>query len=222
MWVARKINTQNKNIFDKLHSLVFNKINFIFKSMTITIPSTETEQEKFFIDPVEYTRLKEMLTIETLDLLNAFTDNLKVDKEFRPTVNLDIILDGMRLLYRHADSEYLSMYGGGIDNDDILTAILREIHEELGLTADKIESIKFIGKNSIENRPGKAPRDGFSKGKYYFVFEVKLKDTVKLEDLTSEENVAEIVQLDRSIESLSRLSAEKANLVLDMLKPKQQ
>jgi 8-oxo-dGTP pyrophosphatase MutT (NUDIX family) len=187
--------------------------------METNIQTREITPSTFVLDQEQRVRLSKSAGPNLLIYLNSVSKLLKGDNQFRPTVNLDLTLNGQRLLYHHKDSKYLSLFGGGIDDDDILTAITREIFEETGLTPDKIDSIQYIGGDYLRNRPDKELRDGYTDGKYYFVFKVQLNSSVQLEDIVLEDSVDVIVQTETTPDSLRLLSAEKANLVLGLLGP---
>ncbi|MEL6802817.1 MAG: NUDIX domain-containing protein [Bacteroidota bacterium] len=79
---------------------------------------------------------------------------------------------------------------GGVDADDATVddALLRELAEEVRLDASEIISQEFLGCTAVPFDIDNAGRDGYSEGKLYIIFLVRI-GSKKVVSLAPEENV---------------------------------
>lgn len=153
------------------------------------------------------------------DKLNREIAKLHIAKKYRPTVV--IILRntaGQFLLVKSANSHQTwGFIQGGVNPDEgVISALLRELKEEVGIYGKEIGLIWYCGSNLI-NIVEWEQRDGFVNGKKYFYFITICDSSVTLR-LQSDE-VADFAWVNpKDIPSLlGSKNEEKRQLILSAL-----
>jgi 8-oxo-dGTP pyrophosphatase MutT (NUDIX family) len=157
-------------------------------------PINQVSDFKDKISPEMRGKFTTQIGQHVLTFLQSVTEMQKTDMSFRPTVNF-VMHNGIDYIFhktkksdkKNKESDNWSLYGGGVDGDDILTAVLKEVWEETGLLPEQIESIKYLG-GDLSNS-SRAGRDGFKNGKMYFYFEIKISNTIDPSSFKLEEGV---------------------------------
>ncbi len=111
------------------------------------------------------------------------------DKEYRPTI-VALVRDGTgRVLLvqsRFDPDEWMFVQGGIEEGEDPLTALAREIREELDVGADFFSPTRYVGTADLDVEEGRADKRGFAKGKRYFIYEVAYRGLGELRVQASE------------------------------------
>lgn len=141
----------------------------------------------------EYQRLYDQLDPKSIAQLNGLIKSITAEHKYRPKTNIvlkhgDSI--GICKVCNNDDAEHWTLFGGGIDGQDIVYALLRELFEETGITTDKVQTIKFLGLSRAKfSYNASKNRDGFTEGQHYFYFSIELDPTFDRNSISLENNV---------------------------------
>lgn len=110
-------------------------------------------------------------------------------KEYRP-VAVALIVDpsGKYLFVNSAKNRSdWGMPQGGVEfGEDIVDALFREIEEELGLNLVGKANPVYLGHEDLDAELGRPDKRGWTKGKRYFFFSLRLQATVGIKPEPSE------------------------------------
>lgn len=105
--------------------------------------------------------------------LQKIVEEAYKEKKYRPCVVAILINKQGQILVVQSNKnpQDWSFPQGGINaNEDIESALIREVHEETGIKGDQLSNIEYIKKFTLDAEPERKNKRGFSKGKLYFFF----------------------------------------------------
>lgn len=114
--------------------------------------------------------------METLKKIALLIVEAHQKKEYRPVaVALITNAQGRVLLVQSAmNPDNWGLPQGGIESDEeVLTALLREIGEETGISPQELNCERFLYNEDLDAEPERKDKRGFSKGKRYFFFALR-------------------------------------------------
>lgn len=164
-------------------------------------------------------RLEVLIEPSVLEGVNKDIADRFQKMDYRPTVVVILQRPDGRVLFVQSakNAVWWDLIQGGVNKDEeVITALQRELFEETGIGSDALESIKYCGVHQIAIESWER-KDGFLKGKRYYNFLVKCKVEVEINLQESELAGFDWVLQSEVYKKISSLNGQKQNTILTAL-----
>lgn len=104
-------------------------------------------------------------------------------KEYRPVAVAIIENDSGEILFVQSAKNKSVWYppqGGIGKGESIVEALFREIHEELGVDKKNLRLLEYLGTRDLDAERGREDKRGFTRGKKYFFFKLRIGKRVEI------------------------------------------
>lgn len=138
------------------------------------------------------------------------------EMQYRPTAVALIVNSQKKVLFVQSakNTSEWTLPQGGIDRqEDAAAALLRELKEELGISAEEIATLRFLHTEALDAETEREDKRGFQRGKQYFFFLVEYTGNGKCIPEKGEVGAYAWVVTENVRDMLRLIRKEKAQLV---------
>ena len=141
-------------------------------------------------------------------------------KEYRPVAVAIIENQHGKLLFVQSAKNKALWYlpqGGIEEKEDVVRALFREVREELGIPKNCLTLVSYRGMKDLDAEKRRSDKRGFTRGKRYFFFRLKLKKPPAIVLRTTELSDYSWICYSSLPDVLTPMRKERAEMTAEMI-----